>query len=85
MVDRFAGAFQELFDDGCWGRNIGIADAKIDQIDPAAQGFAFAAVDFSEEVRRQLVDSFGFFNALGTMLANPPLENRNGCTCFLHF
>ena len=51
MVDRPAGAFEELFD-YLRGWDIGIADAEVDQIDPTAQSFAFAAVDFSEKVRR---------------------------------
>jgi hypothetical protein len=52
MVDRPTGAFKQFLDYGRRGWDIGIADAKIDEVDPTTQGFTFAAVDFGKEVRR---------------------------------
>ena len=67
MVYRLAGAFQELFNNHRRSRNIRVADPKINEINAARQGFAFAPIYLSEEVRRQLVDSSGFFNTSGSM------------------
>ena len=52
MVYRLAGAFDELFDNLRRGRNVRIADAKINQINAAGQSLAFPPIDFSEKIRR---------------------------------
>ena len=51
MVRRPAGAFKQFLDDGCRSRDIGVTDAKIDEVDAAAQRCTLAAVDFGKEVR----------------------------------
>jgi hypothetical protein len=51
MVYRLSGALNQLLNYRRGGRNVRIADAKVDQIDPPGQRGALAAVDLSEEVR----------------------------------
>jgi len=62
MVLRVARRLAEAGDDVRRGGRVRVADAQVDEIDPARRHFPLQAVDLGEEIGRKALDSLGFFD-----------------------
>ena len=59
---RIAGGFAQALDDRGRSRQVGIADAEINDIHASRDGFLLHFVDGSEQIRRQRFDTGGILN-----------------------
>ena len=57
MVRRLRGGLAELFNRNLGRRDVGVAEAEVDDVDPVARRIDLELVDQLEDVRRQIRDA----------------------------